>query len=167
MKHPQLFLLCVDDEPEVLEAVENTVAVFEKTFSIETAESAAEARRIIADYHQRNCQLALILCDHIMPNENGVELLKDLAEDPRTRLSRKILLTGQAGLDATVDAVNHARLDHYLAKPWDATKLIEVVRQQLTNYVIAANLDPMPFLSTLDTERLSEFIRSRGNVTDR
>ena len=44
-------------------------------------------------------------------------------------------MTGQAGLEDTVRAVNEANLDHYIAKPWDAEALQAIVREQLTEYV--------------------------------
>ncbi|WP_421352802.1 response regulator [Aeromonas sp. 604443] len=54
-----------------------------------------------------------------------------------TRASRKLLLTGQAGLEATVEAVNRGGLHYYLAKPWKLETLQEAVREQLTDYLLA------------------------------
>ena len=50
---PNLVILCVDDEPPVLDAVVRDLAPFENAFVLETAGSAAEARAIVADLPRR------------------------------------------------------------------------------------------------------------------
>ena len=73
-----------------------------------------------------------MIADQIMPGMKGVELLEEVHRRcPRTT---KILLTGQAGLDAVVDAINRADLNHYIPKPWDETELRLAVENLLRQY---------------------------------
>ncbi|AAO11155.1 Response regulator [Vibrio vulnificus CMCP6] len=103
-------ILCVDDEREVLDSVLQDLSPFEDHFVLEGAESVAEAKNVIEEYDDEGVPLALILCDHIMPEQTGISFLIELSRGETTRKARKVLLTGQAGLEDTVEAVNHASL---------------------------------------------------------
>jgi CheY-like chemotaxis protein len=162
----KIYILCVEDEPDVLDAVVRELEGLEDVFPVEAAADAAEARKILDSLDAQGDQVGLIFCDHIMPGETGVDLLVSLQKDSRWRATRKVLLTGQAGLDATVKAVNQAELSHYVAKPWDANELMQVAKDQLTHYVKAMDLNPMPYLSLLNVEDLGDQLR-RHSLADR
>lgn len=93
----KFLILCVDDEREVLDSVVQDLDCFEEHFIIEAAESVAEAKSVIEDYRQETIPLALILCDHIMPEQTGIQFLIELNQEADTTRTRKMLLTGQAG----------------------------------------------------------------------
>lgn len=147
-------ILCVDDEREVLDSVIQDLDCFEEHFLLEAAESVSEAKEIIQEAASEGTHLALILCDHIMPEQTGISYLIELNEDKETKTARKLLLTGQAGLEDTVEAVNHASLDFYLAKPWHGDEIRQIVKDQLTQYMIANEPDLMRWASVLDTEKV-------------
>ncbi|UUM31552.1 response regulator [Vibrio japonicus] len=147
-------ILCVDDEREVLDSVIQDLDCFEEHFLLEAAESVQEAKEIIADSEQNEIKLALILCDHIMPDQTGISFLIELNQQESTKPTRKLLLTGQAGLEDTVEAVNHSSLDFYIAKPWIGDDLRDVVKEQLTDYMIENEPDLMPWSSFLNTEKI-------------
>ena len=107
-------------------------------------------------------RLALVLCDHLLPGESGVSFLVTHNADARTRHARKVLVTGQAGLEDTTKAVNQAGLDHYIAKPWSREELQAIVREQLTSFVVEHVDDLLPFVSVLDGPRLLEAMKSRN-----
>lgn len=151
-------ILCVDDERDVLDSVVNDLSALESHFVIEAAESVAEAREILADAAADGLELALILCDHIMPEELGVDFLIALSNAPDTQKARKLLLTGQAGMEETVQAVNHASLDYFIAKPWSGDTLQHIVSDQLTTFVIDNDENLLPWVSVLDAERIMEAI---------
>lgn len=159
---PTLVLLCVDDEPGVLDAVVRDLAPFEDAFRIETALDATEAARIVQTLPGRGLTLALALCDHLMPGTTGTDFLIALNASAATRAAHKVLLTAQAGHEDTIRALNQGGLDHYIAKPWHPDALRQVVLDQLTSFVIERQLDPLPYLATLDTGRLAEALRSRN-----
>ncbi|MGJ8638732.1 MAG: response regulator [Opitutaceae bacterium] len=162
----KIYILCVDDEPEVLQAVEQNIAPLEDTFPILTAESADEARKLVKQINDEHNLLGLVFCDHVMPGDQGVDFLIELDRDPIHSKTRKVLVTGQAGLDATVKAVNEGHLNQYIAKPWNAEDLLKIAKDQLTRFVIRNKLSPIPYMMLLDTEKLSEYIRTEGMITD-
>jgi len=166
METTEIYILCVEDEHEVLDAVVRDLEKLEEQFPVETATSAEEARDVVDKLLDNGKKIGLILCDHILPGDNGVELLIELHKSERTHSSRKVLLTGQAGLDDTVKALNQARLHHYIAKPWNKEELLEVSVQLLTDYVIDEEENILPFMRTLDAARLSEIIRTRGTGSE-
>ncbi|MEZ8142239.1 hypothetical protein A1OO_18255 [Enterovibrio norvegicus FF-33] len=163
----QYLILCVDDERDVLDSVTNDLASLEEHFVIEAAESVAEAREILAEAAADELQLALILCDHIMPEDLGVDFLIELNRFDITAKARKLLLTGQAGLEETVQAVNHGSLDYFIAKPWQGETLRQVVIDQLTTFMIAHDGNLLPWVRVLDAERIMESIsNNRLNYSD-
>lgn len=147
-------ILCVDDEREVLDSVLHDLSSIEEYFIIEAAESVDEAKEVLADTIADHIPLALILCDHIMPGETGIDFLIELKKQTETTHSRRVLLTGQAGLEETVQAVNHASLDYYISKPWDGDQLKDIAIDQLTTYIIDNEKELMPWARVLDTSRI-------------
>ncbi|WP_261815384.1 response regulator [Vibrio gallicus] len=150
----KLLLLCVDDERDVLDSVIRDLEPFSPFCEIEAAESVAEARDVIDEYLSESTPLALILCDHIMPEESGIPFLIELNQNPDTRNSKKILVTGQADLEDTIQAVNNHCLDFYIAKPWQVELLQQTVKQHLTDYVIAHTNNPMQWVTYLDSRQI-------------
>ena len=115
-------IVCVDDEEGILAALRQQLSArFGGECDIAVAKNAREALELIDDLQQDGEQLAVVIADQIMPGMKGVELLEEVhRRSPRTV---KILLTGQAGLDAVVYAINRAGLDQYIPKPWDEPDL--------------------------------------------
>ncbi len=161
-----IYMLCVDDEAEVLEAVERDLSSLENQFPLEIASSAAEARAVLKKIVDSGDELGVIFCDHVMPDETGVELLTAMEGSDAWAQTRKVLLTGQASQEATIEAINRGGLDHFVAKPWTKENLINVARAQLTEYVIRTDRDPLPYLASLDAAKLSAAIYRKGIITD-
>lgn len=154
-------ILCVDDEREVLDSVLQDLSPFEEHFILEGAESVTEARQVIQDMADEEVKLALILCDHIMPEQTGISFLIELSQDTETRGARKVLLTGQAGLEDTVEAINHDSLDYYIAKPWKGDELRQAITAQLTSFVIEHDDDLLSWTTVLDSEAILNAMAER------
>ncbi|MGL4602364.1 MAG: hypothetical protein ACRCVE_13020, partial [Plesiomonas sp.] len=75
----RLYLICVDDQREVLSAVVRDLDKLAHWINIEECESAAEAISLIDDLDAEGKQIALVVSDHIMPGKNGVDFLAELA----------------------------------------------------------------------------------------
>jgi CheY-like chemotaxis protein len=159
-----IFIICVEDEHQVLDVLVKDLEEFEELFPIEIASSADEARDLIEEIENLGGKIGLVLCDHIMPGDNGVDLLIEMKANEFTKNTRKVLITGQAGLEDTVKAVNRAGLNHYIAKPWEKRELLEVVKKELTQFVIESEESLLPFMTILDGEKLQEEIRARGYI---
>ena len=157
-----LAILIVEDEPEVRDALIRDVAPFESQFVIEAAEDVTDAHAALTSLEAAGQSVALVLCDHLLPGVHGVDFLVELNEDSKTSRARKVLVTGQAGLEDTIRAVNEADLDHYIAKPWDDRDLQDIVSEQLTEYVARWVDNLLPYVPILDGPKLMAIIAARG-----
>lgn len=126
-------IICVDDERLVLLSLRDQLTrLLSHQYDIQLAETAEEALEIFAQLQRDQIEIPLVICDQNMPKMRGDELLIELhARYPKTL---KILLTGQAGMDAVVNAVNYANLYRYIAKPWDEIDLGLTVKEALCRY---------------------------------
>lgn len=156
-------ILIVEDEPEVREAIARDLEGFERVFRIEVAGDVPDARMAMEEVTAAGDEIGLVLCDHLLPGRRGTDFLVELNTDPVTRHIKKVLITGQAGHDDTIRAINEADLDHYVAKPWSPGDLVEVVRAELTDYVVDIGVDPLRYLEVLDAARLLEVVAERGD----
>ena len=126
-------ILCVDDEEGILTALrQQLVARFGGECDITLAKNAQEALDLIEDLESDGEEVAVIIADQIMPGMKGVELLEEVHK--RSPQTVKILLTGQAGLDAVVYAINKAGLDQYIPKPWDEPDLRLTIQNLLHRF---------------------------------
>lgn len=157
----RLAIVVLEDEPEVREAIERDLETFADIVRIEPAEDVPDAREVLAQIDADGDALALVLADHRLPGQSGVDFLVELASSADHKPVRTVLVTGQAGHEDTIRAVNEAGLDHYIAKPWSASELLETVRHQLTEFVLEADLDPLPHLRALDGARVMDIVRRR------
>lgn len=130
---PRETILCVDDEEGVLSALRQQLgARFGHECEIATARSGHDALELLDELEADGEAVAVIIADQIMPGMKGVDLLE--AIDRRSPTTTKILLTGQAGLDAVVKAINRAHLNQYIAKPWDEASMSLTVEGLLRQY---------------------------------
>jgi response regulator RpfG family c-di-GMP phosphodiesterase len=159
----RLTILVLEDERPVREALSRDLAPLAATVRVEAAEDVPDAWQVVEEVEADGDVLALVLADHRLPGDSGVDLLVAMLDDPRTAATRKVLVTGQADQQDTIRAVNEAGLDHYVAKPWDPDELRAVVRDQLTEFVLAERLDPLPHLRALDAARAMDQLRDRGD----
>lgn len=111
-------LLTVDDDPEVLRAVERDLRrEYGGRYRILRADSGAIALETLKQLKMRNDALALMVVDQRMPQMTGVEFLEQALElFPE---AKRVLLTAYADTDAAIRAINSVQIDYYLLKPWD------------------------------------------------
>jgi len=126
-------IVCVDDEEGVLRVLRAQLgARFGHECQIATARSGDEAVALFDELLRENEAVAVVVADQIMPGMKGVELLELV--DRRMPSTTKILLTGQAGLDAVIEGINRAHLNLYISKPWDETALLLGVENLLRQF---------------------------------
>ena len=126
-------IICVDDEEGILNALRQQLgARFGGECQIAVAQSAKDALELVDELERDGEALAVVIADQIMPGMKGVDFLEAIHK--RSPNTTKVLLTGQAGLDAVVAAINRAGLNRYIPKPWDEPDLRLTVESLLKSY---------------------------------
>jgi diguanylate cyclase (GGDEF)-like protein len=116
----------VDDEPSILD----TLRIFlSAEFDVLTADSAESARR-----HFENREIDILLTDQKMPRQSGVQLLEWVKDhSPKTI---RLLMTGFADLDETINAINRGQVFRFLLKPWQPANLQETLRTAARTFIL-------------------------------
>ena len=115
-------LLLVDDEPGILSSLRRLLRP--GGYSIHTAESGQAGLDILE--HE---PIDLVISDMRMPEMDGARFLEQVRM--RWPATMRILLTGYADVSSTIDAINRGEIYRYIAKPWDDTDLLLIVRDAL------------------------------------
>ncbi|HUP03342.1 MAG TPA: HD domain-containing phosphohydrolase [Bryobacteraceae bacterium] len=101
-------ILCVDDEPNLLHAIERQ---FHKRFEIVTAVGPELGLQTIAE----RGPFAVVVSDLRMPRMDGIQFLAQVRQTSPDTV--RIMLTGQADLTAAMEAVNQGNIFQFLTKP--------------------------------------------------
>lgn len=129
-------LLTVDDDPEVLNAVERDLRrQYRQEYRVVRASSGADALDTLRQLKTRNDAVALFLVDERMPQMSGTQFLAEARQIYPD--ARKVLLTAYADTEAAIAGINSVGLDHYLMKPWDPPeeRLYPVLNELLTDWM--------------------------------
>ena len=121
---PRVTILCVDDEPDVVDTLFDTVM---DIYDVKTATSGEEALKIFDEE-----DISLVISDQRMPEMEGMELLTKINE--KKPICKKILLTGYEDIKVAIDAINLGKVDGYICKPWDDDEITKVVEELLVMY---------------------------------
>ncbi|THJ24815.1 MAG: response regulator [Nitrospira sp. CG24E] len=107
-------ILCVDDDPNILEGYKRQLR---KEFELATAVGPEQGLRMVTE----EGPFAVVVSDLQMPGMSGVEFLAQVrAHEPDTV---RMLLTGNAELQAAIDAINQGQIFRFLTKPCTAEVL--------------------------------------------
>jgi response regulator RpfG family c-di-GMP phosphodiesterase len=114
-------VLLVDDEPRILSALRRSLR--REGFEIVTAESAAEALRILAAR-----PVDAIVSDQRMPGGDGLSLLAEAAR--RRPQAARMLITGVTD-EIPRPALEAAGVCALITKPWEDARLKATLRRAL------------------------------------
>lgn len=156
-----IYIICIEDQREVLNAIVEDLSEFEEAFIVEECESADEAEELLDDIEAEGDYLGLVVSDHVMPGKSGVEFLTELHGDKRFEQTKKILLTGLATHQDTIQAINQAAIDRYIEKPWQSEKLVQYAKELLTQFIVQKGIDYQSYIEYLDKPTLFELLRVR------
>jgi thioredoxin reductase (NADPH) len=111
-------IITVDDEPEVLRAVERDLRrKYGKDYRVLGTDSGSGAVDLLKQLKMRGDSVALMLADQRMPNMSGLDVLgQSMDIFPQ---AKRALLTAYADTNAAIAAINTAKVHYYLLKPWD------------------------------------------------
>jgi thioredoxin reductase (NADPH) len=115
---PKPILLSVDDDSDVLRAIERDLrSQYGADYRVIGSDSPEKALEILKQLKVRNDSVALLLADQRMPRINGVEFLQEgMQIFPE---AKRALLTAYADTGAAISAINEANINYFFMKPWD------------------------------------------------
>ena len=118
-------VLCVDDEPNLLAAMERTL---HSRFDVVTANGGTAG----LDAIQLGEPFAVIVSDMRMPGMDGATFLAQAREQAPDAV--RILLTGQADVESSIAAINRGAIFRYLCKPCPSDVLIAALDDAVRHY---------------------------------
>jgi signal transduction histidine kinase len=121
-------ILCVDDEPNILEAYQRALR---REFEIEIALGGEQG---LAAVESRG-PFAVIVSDMRMPGMDGVQFLSKVKE--KAPDSIRIMLTGYADQHTAIEAVNEGNIFRFLTKPCPPEVLAKALGAGIQQYRLA------------------------------
>jgi len=111
-------LLTVDDDPNVLRAIERDLrSRYGETYRVLRANSGEAGLDLLRELKVRNEAVALLLADQRMPQMDGIGFLNHAKE--LYPGAKRALLTAYADTSAAINAINEVNVHYYFLKPWD------------------------------------------------
>jgi response regulator RpfG family c-di-GMP phosphodiesterase len=126
MTEEKATVLYIDDEVNNLHSFK---ASFRRQFNVLTAESATEARKVLAAN-----TVHVIVSDQRMPQMTGIEFFASILNDFPDPI--RMLLTGYADIQAVIDAINLGQVFRYFSKPWNDAELMKNIQDAYELYLL-------------------------------
>src|SRR5215469_9260801 len=115
---PKPTLLTVDDDPNVLRAIERDLrSRYGENYRVLRAASGDAALTLLHELRVRNDPVALLLADQRMPQMDGIGFLTEAKEIYPD--AKRALLTAYADTSAAINAINEVNVNYFFLKPWD------------------------------------------------
>lgn len=118
-------ILCVEDEPDMIELIRLILA--RHGFEVIGANGGIEGARMIPEIMPD-----LILLDIMMPDLDGWEVYQQIKADEKTKDIPVIIVTAKAQNIDKVLGLHIAKVDDYISKPFTPDELFESVNTVLT-----------------------------------
>ncbi len=116
--------LVIDDEPDILDAIER---LFRREYRVLTAQSAEEAWEIIEED-----DVEVVMTDQRMPRTTGIDFLSKLRKSHPHIV--RVLFTGYSNISDVIDAINDGHVYRYISKPWKPVELRVFVAQAFEHF---------------------------------
>ena len=143
--HPRV--LFVDDEENIL----NTIKRIFRRENVEvfTSIDPNEALELV-----KSQSFAAIVSDYRMPQMSGTDLLMKVREvSPDTT---RLILSGYADIEASLDAINRCGVFRFLTKPWEDELLKETVREAVMQFQLLEENRHLQRMTIKQNEQLTE-----------
>lgn len=118
-------ILLVDDEPNVLRALERLLR--NQKLVVYTANNAAEAMIQLAQN-----PIQVMLTDHKMPETTGAQLIDQVRAKHPNIVS--IMLSGEADFEQVIRLLNEKAAMRFIKKPWNNAEIVETIEQAFKHY---------------------------------
>jgi DNA-binding NtrC family response regulator len=121
-------LLIIDDEPDSSEFLK--LLVEPRGYLVRTAQNAVEARKVLETW-----QPEIVLMDLILPDTDGIELLKEFKES--TPESQVIMVTGYGSVTKAVEAMRSGAFT-FIEKPVEPELLLATLEKAGEKFELSA-----------------------------
>lgn len=92
---------------------------------------AADGAAAIATLAEKSSEVSLIILDWNMPGMSGLDVLKSVKSDPKTKHIVVMMLTSEADMNFVKEALA-AGAQNYLTKPFDQKMLALKIQESMT-----------------------------------
>jgi response regulator RpfG family c-di-GMP phosphodiesterase len=148
-------IMLVDDEINILSALKRallTIPIDDLDGDRPEIETFTSARQAIGRISGK--PVDLVISDYRMPEMSGVEFLAEVVRiQPDVA---RLILSGQADMEAVIDAINRVQIHRFIGKPWHDFELKSAVIQALA----ARSL-------VLENRRLADLVRKQYSKISR
>jgi diguanylate cyclase (GGDEF)-like protein len=129
-------ILCLDDEPDILTALQRAL---KDDFEVLIAERADEALAIAS----KNPDCSIVLTDYAMPEMDGLQFLRQVRNI--LPFATRAILSAQIDLSAVSEAINAGDIHKFFMKPWENEylKIQMLVAHKLTSTLWLSINDPV------------------------
>ncbi|MDI6785991.1 MAG: EAL domain-containing protein [bacterium] len=131
-------ILIVDDEIEVLEALENILTI--GGYGITKALNGKEALENIREKIPH-----LLILDLLMPMMSGYEVCQKIRKDPTAKHLPIIMLTGKGELENKIEGLR-AGIDDYMVKPFEPKELLAKIEAIIHRTYFGLDANPLTSL---------------------
>ncbi len=147
-------LLIVDDDQLMLQALQRELGetYIHGVFGMYRLEVSCFEHVEAALHEAREQQYDVVICDYAMPERDGIEFLREFRELQPDAV--RILISGVAGMDVLVAAVNKAGVNYFVGKPWHDYELRIAIDRALAHRELE-----------LDNRFLADLLRLKGRHT--
>ncbi len=119
-------ILSVDDSTTIRRIVKRSCEELGHTVL-----EAADGDAAIATLAEKSGEVSLIILDWNMPGMTGLEVLKKVKSDPKTKHIVVMMLTSEADMNFVKEALA-AGAQNYLTKPFDQKMLALKIQESMT-----------------------------------
>lgn len=138
-------ILCVDDEQNILSSLRRLFRT--RGYQVLTAENGPAGLELL-----KTEPVDLVISDMRMPEMDGATFLEHVqARWPNTI---RLLLTGYADIQSTIEAINRGKIYRYIAKPWDDSDLLLIVDQAIERRFLEREKQRLEELTQRQNEEL-------------
>ena len=120
-------LLLLDDEPNVLHALQRTIQQFRSTTELRIEAFSDPAQALVRAVE---VEFDVVISDYQMPQMDGIEFLRRLRQLQPDAV--RLILSASTDFDTVMRAVNEVEILRFIPKPWQQSDLEEAISLALT-----------------------------------
>lgn len=154
-------VVCIDDDPAVLEALKAQLDGRAAGCRVVTATSGEQGIDLVTTLVEAGVQVPVVICSFGLPGLSGTAVLGRVhALSPGTH---SILLTGRFDHAAIVAAINEANLYRYIGKPWEPEDLRMTVAAAVESHARNRRQEAQITALRENEARLRAFVERAGD----